>query len=65
MLTIEMPRTLPGRAEIALDALIDQQDLTIDLDENLVRNTTWRIRTLSNKDVVVKVCNARNATLKK
>ncbi|KAG0336457.1 hypothetical protein BG000_006561 [Podila horticola] len=63
ILTIEMPRTLPGRAEIALDALIDQQDLTIDLDENLVRNTTWRIRTLSNKDVVVKSLNINTLTI--
>ncbi|KAG0029879.1 hypothetical protein BGZ81_003316 [Podila clonocystis] len=63
VLTIEMPRTLPGRAEIALDALIDQQDLTIDLDENLVRNTTWRIRTLSNKGVVVQSLNINTLTI--
>ncbi|KAG0018237.1 hypothetical protein BGZ82_000497 [Podila clonocystis] len=63
VLTIEMPRTLPGRAEIALDALIDQQDLTIVLDENLVRNTTWRIRTLSSKGVVVQSLNINTLTI--
>ncbi|KAG0350601.1 hypothetical protein BG005_009852 [Podila minutissima] len=63
ILTIEVPRTLPGRPEIALDALIDQQDLTIDLDENFFRNTTWRIRTLSNKDVVVKSLNIKALTI--
>ncbi|KFH67775.1 hypothetical protein MVEG_06507 [Podila verticillata NRRL 6337] len=63
ILTIEMPRTLPGRGEIAIDALIDQQDLTIDLDQTLVRNTTWRIRTLSNKGVVVKSLNIDALTI--
>ncbi|KAG0077846.1 hypothetical protein BGZ92_001743 [Podila epicladia] len=63
ILTIEMPRTLPGRSEIVLDALIDQQDLTIDLDETIFRNTTWRIRTLSNKDVVVKSLNINALTI--
>ncbi|KAG0085482.1 hypothetical protein BGZ93_000654 [Podila epicladia] len=58
-----MPRTLPGRSEIVLDALIDQQDLTIDLDETIFRNTTWRIRTLSNKDVVVKSLNINALTI--
>ncbi|KAG0343597.1 hypothetical protein BG004_005145 [Podila humilis] len=56
-LTIELPRTLPGGAEIRIDALIDRQDLTVELDETYNRNTTWRIRTLGSRDITIKSLN--------
>jgi len=50
-----MPRTAPGGPELALDALVDQQDVNINLDETVIRNTSWRFRGLSNRSLMVQV----------
>ncbi|KAG0367123.1 hypothetical protein BC939DRAFT_501588 [Gamsiella multidivaricata] len=57
ILTIEMPRTVPGRSELSVDAMIDQQDVYVNLDENVRRNTTWRFRGISNHNMFVQSLN--------
>ncbi|KAF9359910.1 hypothetical protein BGX34_008082 [Mortierella sp. NVP85] len=57
ILTIEMPRTAPGQPELALDALVDQQDVNINLDETVIRNASWRFRGLSDRSLTVQSLN--------
>ncbi|KAF9194101.1 hypothetical protein BGZ51_001080 [Haplosporangium sp. Z 767] len=57
ILTIEMPRTASGRPEIALNALVDQQDVNIQLDETVPRNNSWEFRGISGQTMIVQSLN--------
>ncbi|KAF9946745.1 hypothetical protein BGZ72_011167 [Mortierella alpina] len=57
ILTVEMPIAVPGRREIAVDALIDQQDVFIDVDESVYRNASWRFRGISDHSMLVQSLN--------
>ncbi|KAG0232997.1 hypothetical protein BGW41_001656 [Actinomortierella wolfii] len=53
ILTIEMPRTKPGQRELALDAKFTFQDVTVQLDESVHRNASWKITGVQNQNLVV------------
>ncbi|KAG0211315.1 hypothetical protein BGX28_008138 [Mortierella sp. GBA30] len=57
ILTIEMPMAALGRREIALDAMIDQQDVLINLNETMPRNTSWTFRGSSDRTMLVQSLN--------
>ncbi|KAG0292701.1 hypothetical protein BGZ98_002486 [Dissophora globulifera] len=57
ILTIEMPRAALGRPEISIDAFVDQQDVLVDLDETVARNSTWRFKGISDHSLLVKSLN--------
>ncbi|KAF9951701.1 hypothetical protein BGZ70_000887 [Mortierella alpina] len=59
ILTVEMPMAAPERREIALDAMIDQQDVFINVDEAVHRNTSWRFRGISDHSMLVQSLNVK------
>ncbi|KAF9942019.1 hypothetical protein BGZ67_003305 [Mortierella alpina] len=59
ILTVEMPIAVPGRREIALDAMIDQQDVFINVDEAVHRNASWRFRGISDHSMLVQSLNVK------
>ncbi|CAO3572772.1 unnamed protein product [Mortierella alpina] len=59
ILTVEMPMAAPERREIALDAMMDQQDVFINVDEAVHRNTSWRFRGISDHSMLVQSLNVK------
>ncbi|KAF9582718.1 hypothetical protein BGW38_010855 [Lunasporangiospora selenospora] len=63
ILTIEMPRPIPGRSDIALDVQLDQQDVHVMLDDTTPRNSTWKFRGASNQNMHVKSLNINSLSI--
>ncbi|KAF9575222.1 hypothetical protein EC968_003863 [Mortierella alpina] len=54
-----MPAAVPGRREIALDTMTDQQDVLINVDETVHRNASWRFRGISDHSMLVQSLNVK------
>ncbi|KAF8930319.1 hypothetical protein EDD21DRAFT_382206 [Dissophora ornata] len=63
ILTIEMPRAAPGRPEVSLYALVDQQDVYINMDETVPRNSTWQFKGISNHNLLVQSLNINSLSI--
>ncbi|KAF9972252.1 hypothetical protein BGZ73_004656 [Actinomortierella ambigua] len=53
ILTIEMPRTKLGQRELALDARFSYQDVTVQLEESVYRNASWKITGTQNRGLTI------------
>ncbi|KAF9399012.1 hypothetical protein BGX21_006934 [Mortierella sp. AD011] len=57
ILTIEMPRASLNRSELSLDVQVNKQDISVNLDESVRRNSNWVFRGTSNQNVVIQSLN--------
>ncbi|KAF9106766.1 hypothetical protein BGX27_009038 [Mortierella sp. AM989] len=57
ILIIEMPKAASNRTELSFDVLVDQQDVFVNLDESVRRNSNWRFRGISNHKMVIQSLN--------
>ncbi|KAF9436280.1 hypothetical protein BGZ76_004378 [Entomortierella beljakovae] len=57
ILTIEMPKAVANRPELSFDVLVDQQDVFVNLDESVRRNSIWKIKGLGDHSLDIKSLN--------
>ncbi|KAF9357458.1 hypothetical protein BGX26_003694 [Mortierella sp. AD094] len=57
ILTIEMPRASLNRPELSFDVLVDKQDIFVNLNESVSRNSNWRFKGVSNQNIVIQSLN--------
>ncbi|KAG0018118.1 hypothetical protein BGZ80_007537 [Entomortierella chlamydospora] len=57
ILTIEMPRASLNRSELSFDVQVNKQDISVNLDESVRRNSNWIFRGTSNQNIVIQSLN--------